>query len=462
MNPRQERFTLIAFTIVAALIALLTARPYAGSWNDGSRLATVEALVDYRTFAIEESIFVRAPVEPSPYPIDNELLRQHGTRDKLLIDGHYYSDKSPTPALAMAAVYQVWRSLDGPSADARPDLFCLLITWSTSGLAYVLVVLAFFAIAAELGLDFRNRVLLTAFFAVGTLDLPYAQQVNNHILLLAVSAWVFCLLLQGNREGWTRVRLCVIGTLLGIGYTIDLAAGPMLALAVAPLLLQRNRIRGIALVGAAALPWLVLHHIVNYHIAGVFGPANAVPEYLAWSGSPFNINNMTGHWQHGSIFEAGAYALDMLFGKKGFLGHNLLLFLPLLMLPGLLRNRYAERRVFIAGFAWGVGTWLLYAATSINQSGGCCSIRWFVPLLAPGFVAVAIIVRDNLTMRNEIYILGVGSTLLGLSMAISGPWFMKLVPGYWALYATTLTVWLSYRWRSRRPVIVHQRIESAF
>ena len=38
---------------------VLSARPYAGSWNDGSRLAAVESLVDYHTWAIDDSIFVR-------------------------------------------------------------------------------------------------------------------------------------------------------------------------------------------------------------------------------------------------------------------------------------------------------------------------------------------------------------------------------------------------------------------
>jgi len=32
--------------IAAATIAIISARGYAGSWNDGSRLATVEGLVD--------------------------------------------------------------------------------------------------------------------------------------------------------------------------------------------------------------------------------------------------------------------------------------------------------------------------------------------------------------------------------------------------------------------------------
>src|SRR5437899_11778232 len=95
----------------AVTVALLSAHCYAGGWNDGSRLATVECLVDYHTLAIDRSIFVQVPprdgsATPSPYPDDEPDLLSHGTGDKLLIQGHFYSDKSPVPALLMAGLYQ--------------------------------------------------------------------------------------------------------------------------------------------------------------------------------------------------------------------------------------------------------------------------------------------------------------------------------------------------------------------
>src|SRR6185295_8623235 len=42
-------------------IAMISARDYAGGLNDGSRLATVESLVDYQTFRIDRSIFAEVP-----------------------------------------------------------------------------------------------------------------------------------------------------------------------------------------------------------------------------------------------------------------------------------------------------------------------------------------------------------------------------------------------------------------
>ncbi|HEV3446587.1 MAG TPA: hypothetical protein VG099_18225, partial [Gemmataceae bacterium] len=59
----------------AMALALISARPFAGGWNDGSRLATVECLVDYHTLAIDRSVFVRVPMatevrQALPYPPD--------------------------------------------------------------------------------------------------------------------------------------------------------------------------------------------------------------------------------------------------------------------------------------------------------------------------------------------------------------------------------------------------------
>ena len=114
----------------ATLIALIGARPYAGSWNDGGRLATVESLVDHGTWAIDRSIFVDVPADNSPYPNDPDLILEHGTLDKLLIRGDYYSDKSPVPNLLLAIVYKLTQSCTGLTASQQPHLFCWWMTFS--------------------------------------------------------------------------------------------------------------------------------------------------------------------------------------------------------------------------------------------------------------------------------------------------------------------------------------------
>lgn len=443
----RDRWLILSISLVASAIALASARPYAGSWNDGSRLATVESLVDRGTLSIDRSIFVEVPPlepnQPSPYSPNDALLQQSGTKDKLFIDGRYYSDKSPVPAYYLAGVYRVGRTLGMPSAADRPDLFCRLMTLASSGLAYVVAVMCLFSIARRIGLDSAWSAAVPFFFMAGTVALPYAQYVNNHILLLAVAMVVFRLLSISDAEGWTSRRTFLLGTFAGIAYSLDLGAGPPLCLLVCAL--SRNRLRLII----AAMPWIVFHHVVNYQIGGSLAPANANPAFFNWPGSPFSEQNMTGGWKHPNPFKGAIYALGMLFGKKGFLGHDLILFVPLLALPRLLRDCYREYRVVLIGILWAVGTWLLYAATSNNSSGGCCSVRWFVPLLAPGFVALCVLLRDYPELRLNAVIFGTGGVLLGIGMAIRGPWFQRLMPFYFVIYFGTLMVWCASWWYRR-------------
>ena len=53
--------------------------------------------------------------------------------DKLYIDGHYYSDKSPVPNLILAGIYWIELQLGMPSATQRPDLFAYTFDRSNIG-----------------------------------------------------------------------------------------------------------------------------------------------------------------------------------------------------------------------------------------------------------------------------------------------------------------------------------------
>lgn len=221
--------------IVAMGVAAVSARPYAGSWNDGSRLAAIESLVDRHSWIIDESIFVDVPrleeaSAPRPYNPRETVLLEHGTLDKLFIAGHYYSDKSPVPALLMAGGYQLWQWTTGWTARTHPDRFCWMMTLASSGLAYVLAVWCLYRLGRRLGLSLSLRLLLTISFALATVALPYAQHVNNHILLLAAASGI-ALGVAGLREDrFSWGRFAGLGFLAGLAYTIDLGAGPVILL----------------------------------------------------------------------------------------------------------------------------------------------------------------------------------------------------------------------------------------
>lgn len=448
---------------LSLVIAAVSAQPYAGGWNDGSRLATVECLVDYHTLAIDRSIFVHVPrsdnpAVPFPYPVDEPGLLADGTGDKLRVAGHYYSDKSPVPALLMAGVYQVWQWCTGATARQRPDSFCYWMTLASSGLAYVLAVYCVYQLGGVVRLRLPLRMALASSFALATVALPYVRHVNNHILLLAVASSLFLNLARLVEEGKTGpcswARLLSLGGLAGLGYTMDLGAGPVLL--VCTLAVVAYRCPQPARVGAfvaAALPWLVLHHVLNYLVGGTLKPANAVPEYFDWPGCTFNAQNMTGSWKHASVVDFLAYAAGLLVAKRGFLGHNLPLFLALPAWLVLLRRRPMDRPELLLAGGWCGGTWLLYALTSNNSSGQCCSIRWFVPLLAPCYYVLALYVRDVEPSQWVFHLLsGWGSIMAGL-MWWKGPWMKHMVPCYWQLQGAALvSLVICWQWRRRfRP-----------
>jgi hypothetical protein len=454
--PGHSRVAGTAVLLVAVLIAGVSARPYAGGWNDGSRLAAVEALVDHHTLAIDDSIFAtrssRGSVIP-PYPPDDPHLR-NGTLDKLFINGHYYSDKPAVISLLMAGVYQAWQWCGGPPASMRPDLFCLLMTLATSGLAYVAAVWCMYRLGLEVGLSVGLSVVLAASLGLATAALPYSRHVNNHIMLLAVAAALFLALHRLStvaREGrMPRLLLAWVGTLAGLAYNLDLGTGPMLLLCLGGLLVYRcRRLSPLVVFALATLPWLVAHHVLNYALGGTFKPVNAVPAYMLWPGCPFTAQNLTGGWNHtpGHFL---LYLVALLVGKRGFLNHSLPLLLAVPALVFLLRRRRAEAAELVFAGCWAGGTWLLYGALSNNYSGLCCTIRWFVPLLAPAYFALALCLRDHPEWRRDFYVLSSWGAVLGALMWWQGPWMPHMVPWFWPIQAAALLTWGIARWRRLR------------
>lgn len=461
----SQRWAGTVVLMAAAAVALGGARHYAGGWNDGSRLATVEALVDYHTFAIDDSIFVKVPPRrgaagPGPYPPEDAILAVHGTGDKLLIEGRYYSDKSPVPALLVACIYRAWQAATGWTARDRPDAFCYAMTVLSSGLAYVAAVLCVFWAGGLVGLPLVRRMVLTASFGMTTVALPYAVHVNNHILLLGVTAGMVpgLVKLAGvNGQGPCRRRwLLGLGSLAGLGYTIDLGVGPVLLVCTLVLVFCRCRSwKSVLLAALAAAPWLGVHHAVNYAVGGTWKPANAVAEYFDWPGSTFTRANITGSWNHAGVGEFAVYAAGLLVSRHGFLAYNLPLFLAVAGAVWLLRRRTPEWPLVLYAVFFCLGVWLAYALTSTNYSGRCCSVRWFVPLLAPAYLVLAVFLRRHPGSWGDFLILSGWGGLVAVMAWLQGPWTGHLVPFFWPIQAAALASWASYGLRKRTASARH-------
>lgn len=448
--------------LMAAAIAAASALPYAGGWNDSAWLAPVETLVDYHTLVIDKSVYVDPslgdPSAAKPYLPDRRQMMTRGTLDKLYIDGHYYSARPPVPALLLAAGYAGLQRVTGLVARQRPDRFAYAMTLLFVGLPYVVTVVTFDCLARRILVSSRLALGLTASLALATTALTYTRHVNSHLLLLGLSA-ALMLALHGLREapagGWKAlVRPAALGGLAGLGYTVDLGVGPMLVLTVTPLVAYR--VRGtrsrqrLAAYLLAAAPWIALHHVVNYGIGGTLLPASSVAAYAGWPGSPFSEANLTGRFIHPDLAHFLGYALGLLAGPRGFLLHN-----PVLLLAATggvvlsLRRGLPERPEVLFAAAWSGGTWLLYALGSNNYGGAAASIRWFLPLLVPGFFVLAVMLREAAWRAAEFGVLSVGGLALSLPLWWSGPWPRGSLASFWPTVGMTLLAWVGCWFRKR-------------
>jgi hypothetical protein len=423
-----------AVLTAAVLVAVVSARPYADSANDASRLAAVDALVEHQTLAIDESVFVG------------------GTVDKIKVGDHFYSDKPYMLSLYLAGWYGLLQRVTGLDARKDVDLFCWWMTLLSSGVAYVASVWCVYRMARTVGLATSQQLLLAAGFGLCTVALPYAQHVNSHIVLLALAAALIGLLAKPSHgKAFSRGSVLGLGTLAGLGYAVEQGVGQLFwgwALVVVG---WRGGLGRAMLFLAASLPWLALHHAVNYAIGGTLGPANAVPEYFNYPGSVFDASNLTGHWSHRNGWWFLGYAGGLLFSDRGFFTCNL----PLcLLLPGaivLVRSRRADW-VTAFGGAWALSTYLLYATLSSNFSGVCLSIRWFVPLLAPAFYGLALLLRHFPRFWGDFVLLSSWGLIEALMMWNTGMWQAR-VPFFWLLVSAALASWGTYHlvWRVRAP-----------
>ena len=419
------------FAVVATAVAGATSD--VGSWNDAGRLATVESLVDRHTWQMDGSIFLPR------------------TMDRAYIDGHFYSHRSPVPSLALAAIYQVAHWLTGLTAAEHPSAFCYTMALFSSGLAYIIAVLSVERLCILTDIPEAGRWPLSWTFAFGTIALTYSRAVNDHIFLLAVFGLLFGVLIRSASQGWNNAswrQLAAIGTLIGVGYSIDLGVGPVLVASIVGYLGAVLRpVRRLTIVLIAVVPWVALHHGLTYMIGATLRPLGAVPEYMTnWPGSPFTVDNLTGlGWAHGSVAGFLIYAIGLLVGFKGFLFHNPMVFF---VVPALLFGwcvpRHGRALVWCSLALIG-GTWLMYAINSNNYAGETISIRWFVPLLVPAYYLLILAAKQRPDLRTDLVIVGAWSIVLGVLLWRRGPWVPTIGPRLWIVIACALASWTIYR-----------------
>jgi hypothetical protein len=303
-NAVDRRLTAAVFVAAFAVCALLT-KAHVTSWNDGSRIATVDALTANKTFAIDGS----------PYAAN--------LGDKILFRGRHYSDKPPLLALSAAGVAVLAAPL-GITLRHTPGTAIYLITLLTVGVWFALGCAYAYAFQRLLGFAPRVAAAVAALTGVATLALPYATVLTNHVPCGA-AALAGCYHLLRARDG-RRVHDLLAGMFFALAYAFD-AAGIVLAVA-GVILLWRAPVRRWLLCIAAGAPIVALQLAYNVLVSGSILPtaftANVWTEFPLKPGAtapqPFELLPAA---------EYGRLAVNLLFGGKGLLTYT-----PLVLLAG--------------------------------------------------------------------------------------------------------------------------------
>ena len=213
----------IVFVAAFAVCVVLT-KSHVVSWNDGSRFATVESLVDRHTVALDGSPFLA---------IVGDWYRYRGTT---------YSDKPPLLALSGAAVGFAIAPL-GITFERNRPLAIYLVTLLTGGLWYAIGCCYVYLFIRLPGFGQRRAYAIAALSGLATLSLPYATVLANHVPcgVAAIAGFYHAM-----RARESDKHAALAGLFFALSYCFDATA----VIFVAP--------AAVLMVGTAPRRWIVM------------------------------------------------------------------------------------------------------------------------------------------------------------------------------------------------------------
>ena len=348
------------------------------SWNDASRLAAVQALVEQQVWHIDQT----------------RLGEETG--DKIFFEGHFYSSKPPLLAALTALPYRLLHQRFGatlkPEACTAGEVCAYYwLSLLMVGLPSALMIALFYHQARQSFDAFRPALLLTGLFVFGSMIWPFSLVYNNHIPT-AASLFISFLLLPGTsplerpRRGKGErgrsapakisLRLFCSGLLAGLAVSFELTAIFLaVALALLALIYYRRAAFWFALGGV--LPLLATIWL-NDQMIGHLLPPYFLREGYNYPGGPFQPTVGGTTSPHNIL----SYTFRSLVGDRGLLLYSPLLFWTIAGLINIARRRQHPRRLEGAVFALAMLAQATFIYTRTNNFGGkAYGGRYFIILL---------------------------------------------------------------------------------
>jgi hypothetical protein len=392
MNPSGNLRIFLLFSLLFAL----NTKTHVSSWNDASRMATIQSIVEDRSFAIDQSIFI-------------------GTGDKYLYNGHFYSDKPPMLAILAVPVYFILHSL-GFTFESNPGLVYYLITLitigllSALGLSFFRLILIRFFLAEEPWADIVTLVCGTA-----TLVFVYSVVFNNHMAsssLILIGLYYF---FESVRNGGKK-NIIISALVLTLAGTIDVTIF-LFPFAVGILFMLKSRKAGL-IFGISGLLVFCLYLFLNHYTSGSILPPSLNIQLWDYPGSQFNSQNLSGLSGKGNLKDLGWYAFQMILGDRGLISLSpVLLFAIAGFVIFFHKYRTFEYRIQYTLLVLVSLLFVLsYIFRSTNYSGASFGVRWYVSIIPIFCLSISFLKNwFNKSTFNKVVFL----FLLGISILLS-------------------------------------------
>jgi hypothetical protein len=346
----DARLRVLIFFAAFGALALVT-KTHAISWNDRTRFATIESLVDRGTFAIDGS------------PIGEG-------RDSFAFEGHTYSGQPPLLQIEGAVVAAVLKPLGVRLDRSPPETAIYLITllgigpWFGLGLVYA------YMLQRDLGFEPKVALAVAAVTGFGTLAFPFALVFTDHVPAGAAALAGFFYL----RRSGGPVMAALGAGFLALAVLFDEGAVAL----VLPLALLCLRHAGRARVGAAlaaAIPMLALQLGFNHAISGGFGPPVLNAANYADTHSPFHLASTRPYL--GRPLSPG-YAFALAFGAQGLFSYSPAMLVAIAGLLPMWRSGAREVRetALAVGLASACYAAAVFAVTADTLSSNYGDRRW--------------------------------------------------------------------------------------
>lgn len=173
------------------------------SANDRSRWCTVAALVEDGTYEIDRLVEIRSIRNRRPW----------GTIDRVVHRGsdgamHSYSSKPPLLATVVAGVYAIFYTATGITLTEQPIYATRILLAIVNLPLLALFYLGTIGAIERVGRGYWPRQFAAAGVCFGTLVLPFAVTLNNHLPAAAATAlvlWIFVSAAEALDEEFTGV-----------------------------------------------------------------------------------------------------------------------------------------------------------------------------------------------------------------------------------------------------------------